>query len=72
MDSKKGMEFLIENNLVDNSLDAVASFLFNGEGLNKTSIGAYLGEKNDFNIGVLKKFVNLHEFKNKNLVEALR
>jgi len=72
MDSKKGMEFLIENNLVENSVDAVASFLFNGEGLNKTSIGAYLGEKNDFNIGVLKKFVNLHEFKNKNLVEALR
>jgi len=72
MDSKKGMEFLIENNLVENTPDAVSSFLYNGEGLNKTSIGDYLGEKNDFNISVLKKFVNLHEFKNKNLVEALR
>ena len=39
------MEFLIENGLVENNHDSVASFLFNGEGLNKTSIGAYLGEK---------------------------
>lgn len=72
MDSKKGMEYLIENNLVENNPDAVGSFLYNGEGLNKTSIGEYLGEKNDFNIKVLKNFVYLHEFKNKNLVEALR
>lgn len=72
MDSKKGMEYLIDNGLVENTPDMVASFLYNGEGLNKTSIGEYLGEKNDFNITVLKKFVHLHEFKNKNLVEALR
>jgi len=72
LDSKKGMEFLIENNLVENNPDAVAAFLFNGEGLNKTSIGTYLGEKNDFNIQVLKKFVYLHDFKSKSLVEALR
>lgn len=39
------MEFLIESNLVENSADGVANFLFNGEGLNKTSIGNYLGEK---------------------------
>jgi cytohesin len=45
MDYKKGMEFLIENNLVENTPDAVAQFLFSGEGLNKTSIGNYLGEK---------------------------
>ena len=45
LDSKKGMEFLIENNLVENNCDAVAAFLYNGEGLNKTSIGTYLGEK---------------------------
>ncbi len=45
MDYKKGMEFLIENGLVENTPDAVAQFLFSGEGLNKTSIGNYLGEK---------------------------
>ena len=39
------MEFLIENNLIENTTDAVAQFLYNREGLNKTSIGNYLGEK---------------------------
>ena len=39
------MEFLIENNLVENTPNSIAQFLFSGEGLNKTSIGNYLGEK---------------------------
>jgi len=39
------MEFLLENSLIENTPDAIAQFLFNGEGLNKTSIGNYLGEK---------------------------
>ena len=72
MDPKKGMEFLIENNLVDNTAESIANFLFTGEGLNKTAIGEYLGERIDLNIEVLHKFVQLNEFKNKLLVEALR
>ncbi|RNA40271.1 cytohesin-1 isoform X2 [Brachionus plicatilis] len=72
MDPKKGMEFLIENNLVENNPEAIAQFFFNGEGLNKTAIGDYLGEKIDFNMIVLKKFVDLHDFKTKTIVEALR
>jgi cytohesin len=71
-DSKKGMEFLIENNLVENDVKSVGHFLFNSDGLNKTSIGNYLGERDDFNIKVLKEFTNQHDFKSKNLVEALR
>ena len=39
------MDFLIQNNLVENTPEAVAQFLYNGDGLNKTSIGTYLGEK---------------------------
>lgn len=39
------MEFLIEQNLVENTPDAVANFLYADDGLNKTSIGTYLGEK---------------------------
>ena len=45
MDPKKGIEFLIENNLVENTADSIANFLFTGEGLNKTAIGEYRGEK---------------------------
>lgn len=41
------MEYLVENSLVENTPEAVAQFLFNGDGLNKTAIGNYLGEKYD-------------------------
>lgn len=36
------------------------------------STGDYLGEKNDFNEQVLKAFVELHDFTNLILVQALR
>lgn len=35
-------------------------------------IGDYLGEKNDFNEQVLRAFVDLHDFTNLILVQALR
>ncbi|XP_076454326.1 cytohesin-3-like isoform X2 [Babylonia areolata] len=72
MDPKKGIQYLITNELVKNTPEDVAMFLFQGEGLNKTAIGDYLGEKTDFNMDVLKAFVNLHEFSDMILVQALR
>lgn len=72
MDSKKGIEFLMENGLLKNTPEDVATFLYKGEGLNKTAIGTYLGEKIDFNLAVLDCFVELHDFKNLLLVQALR
>ncbi|XP_071796543.1 cytohesin-1-like isoform X2 [Asterias amurensis] len=72
MDPKKGIEYLIENELLKNTPEDVAQFLYKGEGLNKTAIGDYLGEKKDFNILVLEAFVARHEFKDMILVQALR
>ncbi|XP_046522483.1 cytohesin-3 [Equus quagga] len=72
MDPKKGIQFLIENDLLQSSPEDVAQFLYKGEGLNKTVIGDYLGERDDFNIRVLQAFVELHEFADLNLVQALR
>ncbi|XP_042082309.1 cytohesin-1a isoform X2 [Haplochromis burtoni] len=72
MDPKKGIQFLIENDLLKNTSDDIAQFLYKGEGLNKTAIGDYLGERDDFNIKVLQAFVELHEFTDLNLVQALR
>uniref|UniRef100_A0A2M4A7S2 Putative guanine nucleotide exchange factor cytohesin n=1 Tax=Anopheles triannulatus TaxID=58253 RepID=A0A2M4A7S2_9DIPT len=72
MDPKKGIEFLYENQLLKTDPQDVAQFLYKGEGLNKTAIGDYLGEKNDFNEQVLKAFVELHDFTNLILVQALR
>ena len=45
---------------------------FRGEGLSKTAIGDYLGEKSPFHEQVLKAFVDLHDFTDLILVQALR
>uniref|UniRef100_A0A8C1FX46 Cytohesin 1b n=1 Tax=Cyprinus carpio TaxID=7962 RepID=A0A8C1FX46_CYPCA len=72
MDPKKGIQFLIENELLKNTCEDIAQFLYKGEGLNKTAIGDYLGERDESNIQVLHAFVELHEFTDLNLVQALR
>lgn len=41
----QGIQFLIENDLLKNTSDDIAQFLYKGEGLNKTAIGDYLGER---------------------------
>lgn len=72
IDPKKGIEFLIENQLLEHTPDSVAQFLYKGEGLNKTAIGDYLGERHEFNMQVLDCFIELHDFTNLLLVQALR
>ena len=58
--------------MIKKTPEDVAAFLYKGEGLNKTAIGDYLGEKSDFNEAVLKAFVELHDFTDLILVQALR
>ena len=71
-DPKKGIEFLIAHSLIKETPEDIAAFLYKGEGLNKTMIGDYLGERSDFNEAVLKAFVELHDFTDLILVQALR
>ncbi|KAI5624194.1 cytohesin-2, partial [Silurus asotus] len=72
MDPKKGIGFLVDNELLRHTPEEIAQFLYKGEGLNKTAIGDYLGERDEFNLRVLQAFVDLHEFTDLNLVQALR
>ncbi|CAB1412907.1 unnamed protein product [Pleuronectes platessa] len=72
MDPKKGIRFLVDSSLLKHTSDDIAQFLYKGEGLNKTAIGDYLGERDDFNIEVLHAFLDLHEFSDLHLVQALR
>lgn len=72
MDPKKGIEYLIEHDILESNPESIAKFLFDGEGLNKTAIGDYLGERNEFNMKVLDSYVNLHNFTDMILVQALR
>lgn len=41
----QGIEYLVSNGLLNETPEDVAEFLYTGEGLNKTQIGNYLGEK---------------------------
>ncbi|KAG5853991.1 cytohesin 4b [Anguilla anguilla] len=72
MDPKKGIQYLVDNKLVEWKPPAVAEFLYKEEGLNKTAIGDFLGEREDMHLQILKAFVELHEFSDLNLVQALR
>ncbi|XP_017337980.1 cytohesin 4b isoform X2 [Ictalurus punctatus] len=72
MDPKKGVNYLVENNLLEWKPQSIAEFLYKEEGLNKTAIGDFLGEREDMHLQILKAFVELHEFSDLNLVQALR
>lgn len=72
IDPKKGIEYLIEHDILEDSPEAIAKFLFEGDGLNKTAIGNYLGERDEINMKVLDNYVNLHNFSDLILVQALR
>ena len=41
----QGIEFLTTNGFLQDDAESVAQFLHKGEGLNKTAIGDYLGER---------------------------
>ncbi|XP_071398464.1 cytohesin-2 isoform X1 [Centroberyx affinis] len=72
MDPKKGIHYLVENDLLEWTAETVAEFLYKEEGLNKTAIGNFLGEREEMHLKILKAFVGLHEFSDLNLVQALR
>ncbi|XP_057699351.1 cytohesin 4b isoform X2 [Corythoichthys intestinalis] len=72
MDPKKGINYLVENKLLKKSAGCIAEFLYKEEGLNKTAIGEFLGERDELHLQTLKAFVELHEFSDLNLVQALR
>ena len=41
----QGIQFLLENDLLQHTPEDISQFLYKGEGLNKTAIGDYLGER---------------------------
>ncbi|XP_068434756.1 cytohesin-2-like isoform X2 [Clinocottus analis] len=72
MDPKKGVRYLVENELLEWRAEPLAEFLYKEDGLNKTAIGNFLGEREEMHLQTLKAFVGLHEFSDLNLVQALR
>ena len=70
---KKGIKYLIESNILQNTSISVAKFLLQEEGLNKTQIGTYIGDISDpFCISVLYDYVDIQKFSNQSIDSALR
>lgn len=70
---KKGVPFLIENGFIPSDAPAdIAKFLLETDGLDKATIGDYLGEGDAANIAIMHAFVDEMDFKNTPFVDALR
>ncbi|ODV83081.1 hypothetical protein CANARDRAFT_30309 [[Candida] arabinofermentans NRRL YB-2248] len=70
---KKGMKALLENKFIpSDSPSDIAQFLLETETLDKAVIGEFLGEGDEKHISIMHSFVDLMDFKNKNMLEALR
>eukprot|EP00800_Vazella_pourtalesii_P004696 TRINITY_DN15447_c0_g1_i1.p1 TRINITY_DN15447_c0_g1~~TRINITY_DN15447_c0_g1_i1.p1 ORF type:complete len:423 (+),score=120.38 TRINITY_DN15447_c0_g1_i1:163-1431(+) len=69
---KKGVQFLVKHQFLNNTPEDVAVYLFNEKGLAKKAIGEFIGDNDTFNIDTLHSFIRLQDFRGKLLVRALR
>ncbi|KAK9164767.1 hypothetical protein Syun_005669 [Stephania yunnanensis] len=68
----KGIEFLIRAKKIGSSPEEVAFFLKNGNGLNETMIGDFLGEREEFSLKVMHAYVDSFSFEGMDFGEAIR
>lgn len=69
---KKGIAFLQEQGLLGNSHSDIAKWLHMDDRLDKTFIGDFLGENDEFSKEVMYAYVDLIDFSNMDIVAALR
>ncbi|KAF5835546.1 hypothetical protein DUNSADRAFT_7245 [Dunaliella salina] len=69
---KKGLELLQEEGMLGRGVNDVAMFLLKTKDLDKTTIGSYLGEREDFNIKVMHAFIDALDFQNMEFDMAIR
>ncbi|KAL4543975.1 hypothetical protein Ndes2437B_g01778 [Nannochloris sp. 'desiccata'] len=69
---KKGIAFLQAQGLLGETPEDVARFLAGTRGLDKTLIGDYIGEREDFNLKVMHAFVDALDFTELEFDSAIR
>lgn len=69
---KKGIEFLQSQRVVGLSPEEVSCFLEATKGLDKSMIGDYLGERDDFNLKVMHAYVDALDFTSLEFDAAIR
>lgn len=70
---KKGIAALLRHGFLKSTEpQVIAAFLLSTEGLNKATIGEYLGEGDTEHVKIMHEFVDMLDFENTRFVEALR
>lgn len=69
---KKGVQYLQEQRLLGSTPLEVAEWMHSDERLDKTGLGDFLGDSDDFSKEVMYAYVDQMEFKDRDLVAALR
>ncbi|XP_031560560.1 IQ motif and SEC7 domain-containing protein 1-like isoform X1 [Actinia tenebrosa] len=70
---EKGIDYLIEHQVLDENPETVARFLISEHGISKQRLGEYLGNlQNEFNMSVLKCFTESLDFTGMEIDVALR
>ena len=70
---RAGLDYLQQHGLLATDIRSVAEFLHKDDDrLDRTVIGDYLGDPDDFNRAVMYQYVDLLDFTGKDLVQALR
>lgn len=69
---RKGIAFLQEQGLLGQSYVDIAKWLHSDDRLDKTFIGDFLGENDEFAKEVMYAYVDLIDFSNMDIVAALR
>ncbi|GAM29145.1 hypothetical protein SAMD00019534_123210 [Acytostelium subglobosum LB1] len=72
MSPKRGVEFFIKIGVTQREPAALAKFLLDTDGLDKTSTGVYISEREEFNASLLQAYVSLFCFTGYQLDGALR
>lgn len=70
---KRGIKFFLENHFIasDEPKD-IAEFLLETDGLDKATIGEYLGEGDEKNISIMHAFVDQMDFTSNDFVDSMR
>ncbi|CAD7702431.1 unnamed protein product [Ostreobium quekettii] len=69
---KRGVEYMVQEALIGDSPAEIAAFLEKTEGLDKTMIGEYLGNRDEACVKVMHAYVDSLDFSSSELDQALR
>lgn len=71
-DALTGIQYLSDRGLLESTPKAIAEWLYQGDGLSKSSIGDFLGGHDELSISVLKLYTRCFDFAGLFLVDAIR